>query len=103
MFKDQIEAGAKLLEDKIGPVWLERQDLEKLDLSDTCNCIVGQACPDKSYLWALMDLLEDRTDEVIDTSIAYGFATEDGRNYPELTQEWKHLITERREQKNVLI
>lgn len=40
VFRHQIEAGAKLLDEKV-PGWVDMIDLEELDISDTCNCVVG--------------------------------------------------------------
>ena len=100
MFKVQIKAGAKLLDKKLGIVWLERQDLEKLDLSETCNCVVGQAYPDRSYISAISDLFgidetDDNEDHLFIESEQHGFTTSDYREYPTLTEEWKQFIQER--------
>jgi hypothetical protein len=100
MFTEQIKAGADLLEEKIGPVWLERQNLERLCLADPCNCVVAQACPDKGYIEALMDLFgvesEDWDEDLFNKSDNCGFATGDVREYPTLTDEWKAYIQDRR-------
>lgn len=100
-FKKQIEAGAKLLDKKIGPAWIEIIDLDRLDLSDSCNCVVGQACPDKGYVESLIDLFgedseEDGEDHLFNKSDSHGFATENYAEYPDLTLEWKAYIQERR-------
>lgn len=104
MFKDQIEAGASLLDEKI-PDWVAMQDLEDLDLSDTCNCVVGQSQPDKAYIDTLMELFDVSDDQVaLDKSMEYGFCIPDGydyKEYPQLTQEWIAFIEERRAQKQV--
>ena len=36
-----VDRGAKLL-DEIEPDWYEKIDLERLDLGDSCNCVLGQ-------------------------------------------------------------
>jgi hypothetical protein len=68
---------------------------------DDCNCIVGQSYPDVSYFGALVELFgEDKEDDDIDhlfkASSKHGFATEEWAEYPQLTQEWKAYIQDRR-------
>jgi len=105
MFKDQIEAGAKLLDEK-KPDWVDLMDLEELDLESTCNCVVGQSCPDKLYVKALESLFDmesdDWGDNIIQKSREYGFSVEDWKKYPDLTEEWKAYIEERRSQKTTI-
>ena len=94
MFKNKVAKGAALM-DKELPGWEKKIDLERLDLGDICNCVVGQLYPDESYITAVYDLLginsiiESTTDE-------YGFSASEWRDYPSLTREWKQLIQERR-------
>lgn len=101
MFKNKVAKGAAVL-DKKHPTWESMQDLERLDLGDVCDCIIGQAYPDEPYIVVIYDLLG--TEAISDSETdEYGFSTPDCRDYPALTQEWKQFITKRREQKNVLI
>jgi hypothetical protein len=101
MFTEQIKAGAKLLDEK-KPDWLERQNLESLNLSDPCSCVVAQSCPDMHYVDALVELFEVDDDEEVDLfemSSNHGFATDCIGEYPQLTKGWKAYIQERRLQK----
>ena len=96
MFKDQIEAGAKLLDEKL-PGWVEKQNLEELDLSNPYNCVVGQACPDQGYTSTICELLlPDEKLDTFDQTVNHGFATSHPETYPQLTKEWKAYITDRR-------
>ncbi len=98
MFKEQIEVGAKLLDEKLGPVWLERQNLEILDLGHACNCIIGQVYECKSgndYCISLDTFFPDQ--DIFLASYDHGFSTPDD-DFEELTEEWKDYIEERREQ-----
>lgn len=97
VFTKEIEAGAKLLGEKL-PSWVEVVDLEKLDLRDTCNCVVGQVFPDRSYLGALEDLIGYGEDDPY-RSDDFGFSVYNSKDYPKLTEEWKTYIMERRSQK----
>jgi hypothetical protein len=100
MFKDQIEAGAKLLDEKLGQGWEDRLDLEKLDLGDDCNCIVGQLY---GNFWKDAPRLFPEGSNVIKASISHGFNTDpvydpdaDDGILHALTLEWKAYIQERR-------
>jgi len=37
-----VQRGAEFLDEKLGPDWDEAIVLHRLDLGDTCNCVVGQ-------------------------------------------------------------
>lgn len=93
--KQEIENGAALL-DKKAPGWRERINLELLDLNNMCRCVVGQSYPDRSYVEALMELLDEEDEQVaLNMSHLYGFAIPpDGKyeDYIPLTQEWKGYI-----------
>ena len=94
-FRQQIEAGAKLLDEKV-PGWVERQNLEKLDISDIDNCVVGQTFPDRPYTEALMELFdEDDEQSALHMSLQYGFCIPSDRTYEgysQLTEEWIEYI-----------
>lgn len=105
MFQEQIEKGAKLLDEKL-PEWLEKQKLSKLNLRMPCNCILGQAYPEKNYSNALWDLFPGQYDQ-LQASIEHGFSInnkrertdeEDTQEWRQLTNEWKSYIIERRKQ-----
>jgi hypothetical protein len=106
MFRDQIEAGTALLDEKIGPAWLDRQNLSRFCLSDTRDCVVGQSQPDVDYIDTLMHLFQtDDDQEAINKAHIYGFAISPDGNYADyetLTEEWKAYIQERRSQKTAI-
>ena len=110
MFKDEIIAGANLLDEKL-PEWEGRQDLEKLDLASPCNCVLGQSEDERDYWTTLRKLCPNAQSEVeIDKfSASHGFyindfdeafvmSEQEVKTYNQLTQEWKQFITERRKQ-----
>ena len=99
MFREQIEAGAKLLDEKV-PGWVDKIDLEELDLGDCSDCAIGQVFPDDDFSDALRDLLGIHSDEVHNLSHQYGFCIPPGGNwgdYSQLTQEWIEYIDGRLE------
>lgn len=64
-------------------------DLDRLDIDDPCRCVLG-------YRWghfghALVDALRDASD------VALGFDGDSADEVPELTAEWRRVISERRE------
>ena len=101
MFKAQIEAGAKLLDEKFGPAWLRKQDLKKLDVGHACNCVVGQTYNTENNLeyWNMLEVLFPG-ENVIQQSYDHGFSVSgcDDKDLAQLTQEWKQFITDRRAQ-----
>lgn len=42
MFETQIARGVEYLDQKEGPDWVERINLDTLELSSSCNCVIGQ-------------------------------------------------------------
>jgi hypothetical protein len=89
---ERVAAGAAFL-DEHEPGWAARIDLDRLALEDCQDCVLGQILG--SFDDGLLDLnLEDPG------AIELGFM-EPGlflidTNYPDLTAEWKRVITERR-------
>lgn len=94
---DRVAAGAAWL-DAERPGWVERIDLDRLDLESPCRCILGQEFGD--YFEAIWN-------EEINTpdTAACGFTVADlavigraagDREFAALTAEWRRVITERR-------
>jgi len=87
-----VARGAGLL-DQLFPGWLDRVDLDRLDLSDPDGCLLGQMYG--SYGLALSVL---RISEV--TAADYGFQASTRwhprRQFAVLTAAWRDLITSRR-------
>ena len=98
-----VERGAALLDERLGPEWDEKIDLERLALGSTCDCIVGQLyqAPRRrkhaAYWRGIKEL------GVKGSEPEYGFDTACGRpgrrgfgSYWSLTAAWKRLIKSRR-------
>lgn len=86
---ERVAAGAEWL-DQHEPGWVERIDLDRLDLASACRCVLGQL--DTYYYAAACYRLG------IDTKTqAYqlGFNDADAR-FTHLTTAWRELIQQRR-------
>ena len=99
MFEAQIQAGAKLLEEKVGPDWFKKIDLQRLEMFNCYNCVLGQIFGE---YWDGLTELEDVEEGVyvsavssIDFARACGFSTmeRDGLCFDQLTQEWMDFIS----------
>jgi hypothetical protein len=96
----RVAAGAAFL-DKHEPGWVERIDLDRLNLNHTCNCVLGQAFADKSewsnrYYDSGYDYARARF-RLLRGGAGFGFDTaDDYEPYEPLAAEWKRVITERR-------
>lgn len=101
-----VERGAALLDEKYGPHWDKKIDLETLDLGDACGCILGQLEAGHSsrrgsaYSRGLRKLGFKCYGEA---DAAYGFDTvlrpgsRGFGSYERLTRAWKRLIRQRQE------
>jgi hypothetical protein len=93
--EERVAAGARWL-DLHRPGWADRIDLDELDLSDPCACVLGQEYG--SYAEAPEELwVED------DTCAKSGFNATRVRDYERievefsaLTDAWRRLIEQRR-------
>lgn len=97
---ERVAAGAAFL-DEHDPGWWERINLGRLDLNDTCNCVLGQAFADESE-WANRcydsgyDYARARFD-LPARGAPLGFdTTDDYEPYEPLAAEWTRVITGRR-------
>jgi len=88
-----VERGAALLDERL-PGWEDRIDLDKLDLSSTCNCVVGQLYrpTPRSHLGYTEGLY---TLEIKNPS-RFGFERWPTSRYSRLTEAWRRLIELRR-------
>lgn len=88
--EERVSRGAALLDRKV-PGWENRIDLDRLDISSTANCILGQLySPTTSWVG-----------EGYTNLYAVGMGTDisildEYVDFPELKAEWKRVITERR-------
>jgi hypothetical protein len=94
---ERVAAGAAWL-DEHRPGWVDRINLDTLDLSDTCKCVLGQ-----EYGRFVLgdDLILDEGSE----SHLLGFDVDElrqdgqyaGKQYAALTAAWRELVLARRE------
>ena len=99
-FSDQVAKGMKLLDERLGPEWVEKIVLSELDLASGCACVLGQlsieVCSTKgSYFEAALTIFGG-TDEPDGTAEDYGFYARKHDDYPALTQAWNTAIVARR-------
>ncbi len=88
--EQRVANGMRLLDEKV-PRWIEKIDLESLDIISCHDCIIGQAlglfCPSKLLLLGL---------KMFDgSSYNHGFV---GPGHQDLEREWTTQILKRREE-----
>ena len=94
--EERVEAGAEWL-DANRPGWVDRINLETLDLGSTCNCVLGQEF--KGFNTAVKRHMGD--DYELAGAWAFtlqsdrGFLVDD-QHFSDLTQAWRDYITARR-------
>ncbi len=94
--RERVEAGAKLLDEKV-PGWREKIDLDSLDVGNHSSCILGQLYGEYS---AGMRLLLGRPSKSWECSAALGFihetsAREEVKNEIAcLTDGWRAFLSE---------
>lgn len=94
---ERVEAGARWL-DENRPGWVDRIDLDTLDLGDPCRCVLGQLW-DRYELAPLSARYEDGDQEYGDWIAGdRGFHREGRIGYSDLTDAWRALIVARRAQ-----
>ena len=98
----RVACGVALLDEKL-PGWVERIDLDTLNLASPCRCILGQTWDlPVGVDYTAFALHADALDIDGDEEVAYGFNAggedwfEDEGEYDALTAEWKRVILARR-------
>jgi hypothetical protein len=86
---ERVAAGAAWL-DANRPGWVERIDLETLDLGDPCRCIVGQL----NVQWGGLKIADDPRWHA--ASLGFDTWLAEGYEYSALTAAWRQLIIARR-------
>ena len=82
---NRVKAGIAFL-NVVEPDWLKRIDLEKLDLSNSKTCILGEVYGNYYDGRDKLDLNEEIAEKL-------GFAEEENRpNYKSLTAAWKETL-----------
>lgn len=90
---ERVAAGATFLDER-EPGWWRRIDVDRLSISDSCNCILGQLAGgfgdgmDQYDVWSAGGIAD------VDMGFYWGIVPDD---IDDLTFEWRRLITERRE------
>lgn len=90
----RVKNGMMLLDEKHGPGWVWRIDVDTLALASTCRCVLGQVYGDYGDALDVLGLFNGRSAE-------HGF-TLTGSQEPEpvmwveLTTAWRHAILARR-------
>lgn len=100
-FQPMVDKGCKLLDERLGPEWVEKIDLRQLQLASNCDCVLGQLSIDvcgvaHSYEDACIGLFREISD---DSVVEHGFllASDDNpRDYEPLTKCWTLAISARR-------
>lgn len=93
---ERVARGVALLDEKL-PGWDGRIDLDNLDLTNACDCILGQEFDDPfrdGYYVGLDELFSGSTDE----AIQHGFNVDTGGiEWSLLEVEWRRVVLARRE------
>ena len=94
MFERQIQAGAKLLEEKVEPDWFKKIDLQRLDMFHCTFCVLGQIFGDYFDGLAQLEGVQYHFEVSDNFAIDHGFTTSavDGHEFDQLTQEWMAYI-----------
>lgn len=90
----RVKQGMALLDEKHGPDWVWRINLDTLVMSHACQCVLGQLYPKEEQLggyWGAKRALGLEHHE----TIGYGFMC-DGNEWGALTPAWKAAISARR-------
>jgi hypothetical protein len=91
---ERVNAGAAWL-DQHQPGWVDRIDLDRLNLEATCHCILGQLHGD--YYEALDDLGRRVPGQWTAEGLGFNASTRSAdEEYDELTAAWRQLIEQRR-------
>ncbi len=103
---ERVEAGARWL-DGHRPGWVDRIDLDTLDLGDPCRCVLGQEFGEDAdtlnnggggwvtgYCVGLNHLLDGSN--VFDRAVDLGMYELKNDRYSALTNAWRELIERRR-------
>lgn len=107
-FQPRVDKGCKLLDERLGPEWVEKIDLDQLNLQSNCDCILGQTSfgvggKPYSYQSAAEILFPpiiplDSLDH--DSIEAHGFVLYENLpwDYLALTECWRQTILSRRQE-----
>ena len=92
----EVRRGMALL-DEVCPGWIDMVDLDTLNINSCTDCVLGQLCGDYRDRYVYPEMANIRTDDYGFSATYLGGAVESGS----LTDTWKILIQERRDQRMV--
>lgn len=107
-YEQEVNRGAALL-DEILPGWVEKIDLEALELDSDCQCVLGQLALDlnpRRFVYSRYGAAIQAIEQAADIDLGaqeffYGFNLPSNwggpADFTDLTQEWRALIQQRRE------
>lgn len=87
MYEDRVKAGIKFLDENYNGNWREKINLDKLDISDHENCVLGQLFV--SYLIGIIKFVSVYGYN----SYSMGFNDSNSYETKELTKEWKKQLS----------
>jgi hypothetical protein len=90
----RVKRGMALLQEVYGDDWVEQINANRLDLSSSSECVLGQVYGEYETgldeLWGPDGIGDGHRDRAIDHGFLEGSRTE---NYPRLTETWRHVLT----------
>lgn len=95
----RVKQGMAVLDEKHGPEWVYQIDLETLEMSSTCMCVLGQMYgtdDDAGYYPGLEDLFGQGWTDSLPPQYGLDADLPAGIGYGFLRAEWKVQITRRR-------
>lgn len=96
---ERVAKGVEWLDSRIPDWWQTHKfSLDRFNMSDGCACVVGQLSPHTGYDDAVDDHWLDLDDGLArDRGFFAGDAVQNAEEYDDLTDEWRRVITSRRE------
>ena len=103
-YTENVKKGAAILDEKV-PNWIDKINLEKLDMPTSSHCLLAQvASDDRQDFWAyfkglkLIGMTAVDAASIFTLSGAFEFGSKEwSNNYAQLQQAWVDLISQRRQ------
>lgn len=90
----RVARGAQLLDERL-PGWVERIDLDRLNVVNACNCVLGQQFETDGFRYGFDIGLDKLFAGDRRNAARHGFLV-DRSEWDELTAEWRRVIRGRR-------
>jgi len=92
VFEKEIEKGVEFL-NKVYPDWLSKIDLEKLNMDQPSNCILGQLYGNFYVAQNILDMSDKNYDKMgFTVPIVLYYDEHDNEKWDTLAKEWKEKI-----------